>query len=268
MIVGLHRLTAQLRWLRASCSQGYLSYWIVGITAVSIAAVPLITPYSFGRESLTRLEIVLAALQLGGVLLAMISTFQISAAVLDDGRSALVIVRTIDRDRIVALSIAAAGLRATRWLLLWAPAAILAGLEGGAVGGRDTGRDVALSNWFRALAFGYLSITLQIFAVCALGFLMSILLSPILGTVATLAVFVASHASVSFMPFGSGSVVSQAAAIALKFLPRFADLTPANLLDDRGRIDASILVIALVHGAAVTIVLATCCGFLVRRRDL
>ncbi|MBI1849798.1 MAG: hypothetical protein HYR85_05590 [Planctomycetes bacterium] len=268
MIFRIHRLIAQWRWLRAPCSRDYVSYWIAGITAVSIAALPFITPYAFGRAWLTRLEIVLAAVQLGSLLLAIASTYHVCAAVLDDRNCPVILVRTIDRDRIAAVSIVTAGLCAARWLIVLAPAAILAGLEGGPGARQESGRDVALADWFCSLAAGYLSIGIQIFAICAFGCMMSLILSPAFGSVATLAVFLISHATVGLAPVGFGSVVSDVAAFVLRFLPHFADLTPANLLDDRGRMGTSNLLIALVHGTSFTVAFAVCCEFLFRRRDL
>jgi hypothetical protein len=122
--------------------------------------------------------------------------------------------------------------------------------------------------WSGTLAASVLIVTVQMMAFVALGLALTSILPRFAALATTLVAFLLSHAASAVAVRGTGSLAEDCLRSGLKFLPRFADLTPSNLLDAAGRLSASAVVLAAGHGLAVSVVLVALGTLALRRHDL
>jgi hypothetical protein len=266
----LSSVTASARWISRQCSRGALGPLVVVITGAAILLSPWLTPYSFGRDWLTRLEVVLASLQLAGIVL--LAAHRVAMENLADGAAAILLARPLSRLHFAAASVLGCSMHVLRLLAFLGVISLLPGLvsPGLPAEGESPGARELFSAWSGSLGISFCLISIQVVVLAAMSHLVSFFVPASILPVLSLIVFLLIHAATGTPSGGgdSGGAVAAGGQALLKFLPRFADLTPYNLMDESGRLPVSSIAFAVLHGASLVTAFIAISAILARRRDL
>ncbi len=241
------------RWTLRECNRSALVPIVAGATAVCILLSPWLTPYSFGRDWHTRFEVVLAALQLGAILITVAAMRRVAMEVLSDGTAGLLLGRSLSRQTFLGATLVGSAAHIAVFLVALSAISIVPAMVHGPISDptQAEGRQLPIGvvTWCGTLFVSACLIWLQMMVLAASGLLLSLVLPSAVVPAAMLAVFLIAHAASSATTEPAASALG---AFVTLIFPSLAALTPYNHLDEKGHIALSLVPLAAAHGLGFT----------------